>query len=288
MEKLLKFLVYPILSLPILSGFGLAQAGDPSGRWTATPQRGDRTGVAVINLKVEGNRVTGTLSDPSGHTMEKENGVIEGGQLSFDCPAREHGDTERIDFAGQVTNDTITLHNESHGKQGRTMTFHRANDFSAFTLSLPIRRASVLRAQSFVALVELVALRVLRAFLIHGLSRIVGVTFPMTQTLRYAALLICPAVVFHGWSLLVSQLTGNESTSLTIAFTSIGAFFILVKRIHALDSLEIFDNMSGADLLDRNTFLLHGPLPWVTFLTASALLLGMVWLSILLIERHDF
>jgi hypothetical protein len=159
---------------------------------------------------------------------------------------------------------------------------------SVFTLSLPVRRGSVLRAQSFVALVELVALGVLPAFLIPGLSRTVGVTFPMTQTLRYAALLICPGVVFHGWSLLVSQLTGSESTSGTIAFTSIGAFFILVKRVHVLDSLDIFDVMSGADLLDRNSFLLHGPLPWVTFLTALALLLGMLWLSILLIERHDF
>jgi ABC-type transport system involved in multi-copper enzyme maturation permease subunit len=159
---------------------------------------------------------------------------------------------------------------------------------SAFTLSLPVRRSSVLRAQSFVALVELVALGVLPAFLIPGLSRIVGATFPMTQTLRFAALLILPGVVFHGWSLLLSQLTGSESACLTISLTSIGAFFVLVKRIHALDSLDIFDIMSGADLLDRNTFLLHGPLPWVTFLTALALLLGMVWLSILLIERHDF
>jgi hypothetical protein len=128
MEKLLKFIVYPILTLPILSGFGFGQADDPSGRWTATLERGDRTGVAVINLKVEGNRVTGTLSDPSGQTMEMENGVIEGGQLSFDCRAREHGDTKRIHFSGQIRNDAITLRNESHGKQGRTMTFHRANN----------------------------------------------------------------------------------------------------------------------------------------------------------------
>ena len=109
------------MTQPILSGFGFAQADDPSGRRTAALQPGDRSGVAVINLKVEGNRVTGTLSDPSGQTMEMENGVIEGGQLSFDCPAREHGDTKRIHFSAQNTNDAIRLHNESHGKQGRTI-----------------------------------------------------------------------------------------------------------------------------------------------------------------------
>ena len=159
---------------------------------------------------------------------------------------------------------------------------------SAFTLSLPVTRSSILRAQSVVALVELVLLGVVPAFLIPGLSRVAGLTFPMTQGVRHTALLICPGVVFHGWSLLMAQLTGTESTSLTISLSSIGAFFILVKRIHALDRLDIFDIMSGADLLDRHTFLLRGPLPWSTFAATLTLLLGMVWLSVFLIEHHDF
>lgn len=159
---------------------------------------------------------------------------------------------------------------------------------SAFTLALPVRRSSSLRAQSVVALVELAVLGVVPAFLIPGLSRVVGFTFPLTQAVRYAALLICPGVVFHGWSLLMAELTGTESASLTISLSSIGAFFVLVKRIHALDRLDIFDIMSGADLVDRHTFLLRGPLPWTTFAATLALLLGMLWLSIFLIEHHDF
>jgi len=159
---------------------------------------------------------------------------------------------------------------------------------SAFTLSLPVRRRSILRTQSLVALAELVALGVVPAFLIPGLSHLVGLTFPMAQAFRYAALLVCPGVVFHGWSLLLTQWTGSEPASLTISLSSIGTFFVLVKRIHALDRLDIFDIMSGADLLDRHTFFLHGPLPWMTFSIALALLAGMVWLSMVRIERHDF
>ena len=86
----------------------------------------------------------------------------------------------------------------------------------------------------------------------------------------------------------MAQVTGTDSESLTISLSSIGAFFVLVKRIHALDCLDIFDIMSGADLLDRHTFLLRGSLPWATFAITLALLLGMVWLSIFLIEHHDF
>lgn len=159
---------------------------------------------------------------------------------------------------------------------------------AAFTLSLPVRKGSILQAQSFVTLVELVALGLVPAFLVPWLSFLACLTFPMTQALRYAALLVCTGVVFHGWSLLLAQLTGSESASLTISLSSIGAFFLLAKRIRALDSLDIFDTMSGADFLDRHTFVLHGSLPWATFATTLALLLGMVWLSIFVIERHDF
>lgn len=159
---------------------------------------------------------------------------------------------------------------------------------AAFTLSLPIRRRSIVGAQSFVALAELVVLGAVPALLVPGLSRLVGLPFPLSQGLAHAALLVCPGIVFYGWSLLLTQLAGSEPASLTISLSSIGAFFVLVKRIHALDSLDIFDVMSGADLLDRDTFLLQGHLPWLTFAVAWALLFGMVGLSMLWIERHDF
>jgi len=159
---------------------------------------------------------------------------------------------------------------------------------SAFTVSLPVRRRLILVVHSLVALAELVVLGVVPALLIPGLSRLVGFAFPLSQALRYAALLVCPGAVFHGWSLLLTQLTGSEPASLTISLSSIGAFFVLVKRIRALDSLDIFDIMSGADLLDRHTFLLHRPLPWITFSVALALLFAMVAVSIWWIERHDF
>ena len=141
-------------------------------------------------------------------------------------------------------------------------------------------------AQSFVALAELVVLGVVPTPSIPGLSRLVGLTFPLSQALARAALLVCLGVAFYGWSLRLAQLTGSEPVSLTISLSSIGAFFVLVKRIHALDSLDIFDVMSGANLLDRHTFFLQGPLPWVTFLVA--LLFGMAGLCMLRIERHDF
>ena len=110
----------------ILSAF--AQESASGGRWTATLTKGDRTGTANLNMSISGTAVTGTLSDPSGQVWQIENGKLEGNQLTFDVTAREHGGTKDIHFFGQIADGLITLHNESHGKRGQTMSFRRPKD----------------------------------------------------------------------------------------------------------------------------------------------------------------
>lgn len=102
-----------------------AQESELTGRWQATLKKGDRTGTSVMDLTVSGTHVTGTLSDQSGQIWQIQDGKLEGDQLTFDVTARERGGTKKIHFFGQVTNDLITLHNESNGKPGQTMVFHK-------------------------------------------------------------------------------------------------------------------------------------------------------------------
>jgi hypothetical protein len=127
MAGMLKILASTTLTVLVLTVCGFGQV-DPSGRWTATLKRGNATGEAVMTLKVAGNQVTGTLSDPSGQILQIENAAIKDGQITFDASAEEHGRDKRIHFFGQITEDVITLHNQSNGKQGLTMTFHRIRD----------------------------------------------------------------------------------------------------------------------------------------------------------------
>ena len=102
-----------------------AQEHEFTGRWQATLSKSDRTGTAIMVVALSGTQVTGTLSDPSGQIWQIDNGKLEGNQLTFDVTAREHGGKKKIHFFGEVTTDVITLHNESQGKQGQTMSFHR-------------------------------------------------------------------------------------------------------------------------------------------------------------------
>jgi len=63
-----------------------------------------------------------------GATEEIQNGKLQGNQLVFDVIAPERGYTKNIHFRGEAGDDAITLRNESGGKEGRTLTFHRIED----------------------------------------------------------------------------------------------------------------------------------------------------------------
>ena len=81
-----------------------------------------------MDLKVSGNSVTGTIDVAPDVTAEIQSGKLESDQLTFDITAPEHGHTKSIHFTGDIRDGTIVLKNESRGKQGRTMTFHRIED----------------------------------------------------------------------------------------------------------------------------------------------------------------
>ena len=116
------------LTILILTLSAFAQENASSGSWMATLTKGNKTGTATLNMTISSAGVTGTLSDPSGQVWHIENGKLKGNQLTFDVTAREHAGTKNIHFFGQVADGLITLQNESHGKRGQTMSFHRTKD----------------------------------------------------------------------------------------------------------------------------------------------------------------
>ena len=115
-------------SMFALALVAFAQGQDVSGRWTTTLDRGRQSMTLKMDLKVSGNHVTGTIDVAPYVTAQIQNGKLEGDQLTFDISAPEHGHTKSIHFTGNIRDGTIVLKNESRGKQGRTMTFHRIED----------------------------------------------------------------------------------------------------------------------------------------------------------------
>lgn len=115
-----------LISLLATAAFG--QANDPSGRWTSRLERGSRSMTSVMTLKLSDNQVTGTIDLAPNVTVQIRNGKLENTQLTFDVTAPEHGGTKEIHFVGEVQSDVITLRNESRGRQGRTIIYHRSKD----------------------------------------------------------------------------------------------------------------------------------------------------------------
>ena len=163
-----------------------------------------------------------------------------------------------------------------------------ASSRSAFSLSLPVRRRTWLLAHAFVSFSELMVLGFLPAFVIPLLAHLVGQEFSPIQSTEYAILLVVPGLVFATWTVFVSHIVGGELVTLAGALCAIGGFFAAVKKIPALDDFDVFDTMSGLDLIDRRTFLLHGALPWGTFVATSVISGVLIGLSVLIIERRDF
>ena len=115
----------------LISGLAIvtfAQAKNPSGRWAATLGKDGRSMTSTMQLKLSGDQVTGTIDLAPGVAVQIQNGKLEGKQVTFDVVAPEHGHTKDIHFTGDMGDDAIMLRNESGGKQGRTMTFHRVDD----------------------------------------------------------------------------------------------------------------------------------------------------------------
>jgi hypothetical protein len=79
--------------LTVFAAAGL-MAADVTGKWTGTlTTRNDageeRRGPALLELKQEGNKVTGTAGPDSGERHTIENGKAEDGNITFEIPHEE-------------------------------------------------------------------------------------------------------------------------------------------------------------------------------------------------------
>lgn len=91
------------LALLALAAF----AADVDGKWQAeTPGRGGQTMVQTFTLKADGDKLTGTVSNPMGET-EISDGKVNGDEISF-AVVRRMGEREmKMNYTGKVSGDEI-------------------------------------------------------------------------------------------------------------------------------------------------------------------------------------
>jgi len=93
-------------------------AADATGKWTAEMQgRNGNTQTVTMNLKADGNALTGTVSGRMGDT-DISNGKVDGDNVTFDVVREFNGNKMTQHYAGTLDGDTIHFTIKMEGGMG--------------------------------------------------------------------------------------------------------------------------------------------------------------------------
>ncbi len=97
----------------------LALAADISGKWTAEMQgRGGQTMTTTCEFKVDGDKLTGTVTGGRGGPVEISDGKISGDDISFAVVREFGGNSIKQMYTGKVSGDEIKFKVEVEGREG--------------------------------------------------------------------------------------------------------------------------------------------------------------------------
>ncbi len=116
------FFVFAVLLVVSIA----ALAADVSGKWVAQiPGRGGQARETTFTFKVDGEKLTGTMSGRQGDIAISE-GKVSGDALSFVVSMERGGQTMKQTYTGKVVGSEIQFKRESGQGQAREFTAKRA------------------------------------------------------------------------------------------------------------------------------------------------------------------
>jgi len=94
----------------------LAMAADVAGKWTAqVPGRGGQTSETTFVFKVEGDKLTGTISSQMGETAISD-GKVSGDDISFSVTREVQGNSFKMVYKGKVSGEEIKFTRTIEGR----------------------------------------------------------------------------------------------------------------------------------------------------------------------------
>ena len=101
----------------------VAMAADISGKWTGDmPGRGGDTTPTTFTFKVDGAKLTGSMTGPQGDIPLQE-GKVSGNDVSFSTTLDFGGNSVKILYKGAVNGDQIKMTREREGGGGQAREF---------------------------------------------------------------------------------------------------------------------------------------------------------------------
>ena len=85
-----------------------AQEANPTGTWKWSTERNGQKIESVLKLKLEGDKLSGTISGRDGKDSAVEEPTFKDGEVKFQVTRDRNGEKIVIKYSGKVSGDTIT------------------------------------------------------------------------------------------------------------------------------------------------------------------------------------
>ena len=89
------------------AGLQAAEKNDPAGTWKWSVDFNGQTREVTLKLKVEGEKLTGTISGRNNTETNIEDGAVKDGEVSFTVTRERNGQKFTQKYTGKVDGDTL-------------------------------------------------------------------------------------------------------------------------------------------------------------------------------------
>lgn len=115
MSRILATLTFSVLMLVA----AVSQAAeDPSGKWVWTVEFNDMKREMSVTLKLDGDKLTGSVPGREGKETAIENGSFKDGEVKFEVTRERNGNKFTSKYSGKVEGNKLTGKIESPGRDG--------------------------------------------------------------------------------------------------------------------------------------------------------------------------
>jgi hypothetical protein len=111
-----------MLLLNAVLAFVTATAEDPNGTWKWSVERNGQKFETTLKLKLEGDKLTGTISGRDGAESAVEEASYKDGEVKFSVTRERNGQKFTTKYSGKLSGDAIT---------GKAETGERSRDWKA-------------------------------------------------------------------------------------------------------------------------------------------------------------
>jgi ABC-type transport system involved in multi-copper enzyme maturation permease subunit len=155
------------------------------------------------------------------------------------------------------------------------------------TLALPLSRERLVIIRAMVGAIEVAILAFIPGVIVAALSPLTGHSYPFTQALLFASLIVGGGLVFYALAFVASHLLSSEYAAPSIALALTAAYYVLSKLPH-MGRISVFELMTGARYMNSATFLLDSDYPAAPIGLSIGAAAALIVAAYALVRRRDF